>query len=98
MGIDFKDWLTVTREQHLAHEKAILGQAGKPVVPPKAKTKATSDMQQQWAEFGVRVLNRLQHENYQRLITYALLAGATPAIVAVMVKKYIETGHLPWQS
>lgn len=98
MGFDFKDWLTVTPQQHLQHERAILEQAGKPVVPPSAKTKATADLQRQWSDWGVKVFNRLDDPNYQKLITYALLAGATPAIVAQLVKKYIHTGHLPWQS
>lgn len=96
MAVDFKDWLTVTREQHLAHEKAVRDQAGKPVAPPKPKTTATADLQ--WSDWGVKVFHRLNDPSYQKLITYALLAGATPAIVAVMVKKYIETGHLPWRS
>ena len=55
-------------------------------------------LQAQWAEFGSKVVARFDDDTYQRLVTYCLLAGGTPAVTANIIKTYITTGKLPWQS
>lgn len=94
---DFKDWLHVTPDQHREIARSEYEQASKnPLMPGSVESaKARTD---QWARFGVSVVNRFNDDTYQRLITYALLAGASPALVASMVKDYITTGKLPWRA
>lgn len=51
-----------------------------------------------WANFGVKVVQRLRSPDYQKLVTNALLANASPAMIANLIKVYVETGKTPWRS
>lgn len=95
--VDFKSWLTVTPEQADDITRSAIDQAKKPLRAP-GSVETAKDRTDQWARFGVSVVNRFNDDTYQRLITYALLAGASPALVASMVKDYITTGKLPWRA
>lgn len=56
------------------------------------------NLDEQWADFGHRVANRFRDDTYQRLVTYCLLAEVTPAVVGQIIRRYIESGILPWRS
>lgn len=86
---DFAAWLSPSAED--ARAVAIYDKA-----PPKAMSEAQLAA---WASFGERVVLRLQDPAYQRLITHLLLtmsADGSPARAAHIIRRYIETGALPW--
>lgn len=100
MGLNFKDWLVITPEDKERVIKAALDQAGKPLRKPSAPSPTKPDLTEQWANFGLQVVSRLDAPEYQRLITYLLLsaeATASPAHMANIIRAYITLGRLPWK-
>ncbi len=85
MITEFRKWLEVTpaeRAQIALHDAQ----------------GADTTTEPQWAGFGRAVVARMQDDIYQRLITYCLLAGVSPAVVAKIVRDYVLSGRLPWRS
>lgn len=79
--IDFKSWLIVEPDQ-----RKKLAEDDPPL-----------DLDQKWAEFGRKVINRVRSDDYQNVVTYCLLLGGTPAVIAQIIRRYVETGELPWR-
>lgn len=86
MTFDFKPWLNVAGVDASAPE------------PPITSYSKNERNNRAWATFGHEVAKRFGSPDYQKLVTYALLAGANGTLVAKMVKDYVMHGKLPWQS
>ena len=59
-------------------------------------TRAREVLQQDYAAYAHDVATRFESEEYQKIVTYCLLKGISPAVVAQIIKAYITKGKTPW--